>query len=158
MYKLVQKISTFTILVLGIISVVLVALIYFGGNAESLTVGEDSLTVPKFTDALLYWTYFLVILTLAITLILTIIGFVRRLIDNPGSAFKTLIPFAIFALIFVVSWFLGSPEKINIIGYEGTDNVGVWAQLTDMFIFTIYTLFVGIALTIVGSGIYKSLK
>ncbi len=158
MSKIVQRISTFTILGLGIISVILVALIYFGGNAESLTVGEDSLTVPKFTDPLLYWSGFLIVLTIAITLVLTLWGFIKQLIDNPSSALKTLIPLIIFALIFVVSWFFGSAEKIDIIGYEGTDNVGFWAQFTDMLIYSISVLFVAIALTIVGSGIYKSLK
>lgn len=158
MSKLLQRISTLTVLILGIISVVLVALIYFGGNAESITVGEESLTVPRFTDALLYWTYFLVVLTVAITLLLTLVGFVKKLIENPASALKTLIPFALFALVFIVSWLLGSPDKISIIGYEGTENVGFWAQFSDMMIFSIYTLFVVIIVTIVGSGIYKALK
>ncbi len=158
MSKIVQRISTFTILGLGLISVVLVALIYFGGNAESLTVGEDTLTVPKFTDPLLYWSGFLIVLTIAITLVLTLWGFVKQLIDNPVSALKSLIPLVLFAIIFIVSWFLGSAEKIDIIGYEGTDNVGFWAQFTDMLIYSITALFVAIALTIVGSGIYKSLK
>jgi hypothetical protein len=158
MSKLLQRISTLTVLILGIISVVLVALIYFGGNSDPIIVGEDSLAVPKFTDALLYWTYFLIVLTIGITLLLTIIGFVKKLIDNPASALKTLIPFALFALIFVVSWLLGSSEKIDIIGYEGTDNVGYWAKFSDMMIFSIYALFVAIAVTIIGSGIYKSLK
>lgn len=158
MSKLVQRLSTFVILFFGIISVVLVALIYFGGNAESLTVGEETLTVPKFTDALLYWSYFLAVLTIAITLILTVIAFIRQLIETPAAAIKTLIPMALFALVFVVSWFLGSAEKIDIIGYEGTENVGFWAQFSDMLIFSIYALFVALALTIVGSGIYKSLK
>ena len=158
MSKIVQRISTFTILGLGLISVVLVALIYFGGNAESLTVGEDTLTVPKFTDPLLYWSGFLIVLTIAITLVLTLWGFVKQLIDNPVSALKSLIPLVLFAIIFIVSWFLGSAETIDIIGYEGTDNVGFWAQFTDMLIYSITALFVAIALTIVGSGIYKSLK
>ena len=158
MSKIVQRISTFTILGLGLISVVLVALIYFGGNAESLTVGEDTLTVPKFTDPLLYWSGFLIVLTIGITLVLTLWGFIKQLIDNPVSALKSLIPLALFAIIFIVSWFLGSAEKIDIIGYEGTDNVGFWAQFTDMLIYSISVLFVAIALTIVGSGIYKSLK
>lgn len=158
MSKLLQRISTLTVLILGIISVVLVALIYFGGDAGSIIVGEESLTVPKFTDALLFWTYFLVVLTVAITLLLTLVGFVKKLVENPASALKTLIPFALFALVFIVSWLLGSPEKISIIGYEGTENVGFWAQFSDMMIFSIYTLFVVIIVTIVGSGIYKALK
>ena len=45
---------------------------YAGGNAESLMVGEESLTVPKFTDPLLYWSYFLLVLTLGYTLVFTL--------------------------------------------------------------------------------------
>ncbi|MDD3078587.1 MAG: hypothetical protein PHH37_05740 [Paludibacter sp.] len=158
MSKIIEKISGMTVLVLGLISVVLVALIYFGGNATPLTVGEEQLAVPKFTDALIYWAYFLIGLTIAITVLLTIVGFVKKFIENPGSAAKTLIPLVLFVVIFVVAWLLGSPQKINIIGYEGTENVGFWAQFTDMIIYSVYTLFIVLALTIIGTGIYRKLK
>jgi len=158
MSKLIERISKFSLLILGIISVILVVLIYVGGNTDSLTVGEESLTVPKFTDALLYWQYFLVVLSIGITLLLTIYGFVKKFIASPSDAFKSLLPLAIFAVIFIVAWFFGSADKVSIIGYEGTDNEGFWAQFTDMLIYAIYVLFIGIALTIVGSGIYRSAK
>ena len=79
MSKLIGNISKFTILVLGIISVILVALIYFGGNAESLIVGEDSLTVPKFTDTLIYWCYILIALTICITYMIELRPLPRKL-------------------------------------------------------------------------------
>jgi hypothetical protein len=47
---------------------------------------------------------------------------------------------------------------MSIIGYEGTQNEGTWAQLADMFIYSIYTLFVVILVTIFGSRIYTALK
>jgi hypothetical protein len=158
MSKLIEKISKFSLLILGIISVILVVLMYLGGNTDSMTIGEESLTVPKFTDALLYWSYFLVVLSIAITLLLTIYGFVKKLTESPMDALKSLIPLAIFAAIFIIAWFFGSTEKISIIGYEGTENEGFWAQFSDMLIYSIYVLFIGIAVTIVGSGIYKSAK
>jgi len=104
-------ISRITILLLGLVSAILVILIYVGGNAESLTVGGDALTVPKFTDALIYWCYFLIALTIGITLTLTLVGFVKKLIENPASGLKSLIPIAIIIVVFVVAWLLGSPEK-----------------------------------------------
>jgi len=145
-------------LLLGLVSAILVILIYVGGNAESLTVGGDALTVPKFTDALIYWCYFLVALTIGITLTLTLVGFVKKLIENPASGLKSLIPIAIIIVVFVVAWLLGSPEKISIIGYEGTDNQGAWAQFTDMIIYVIYALFIGVIATIAGAGIYTKSK
>jgi len=158
MSKFVERISGISVLLLGLVSVLLVVLMYVGGNADSIMVGEDALTVPKFTDPLLYWSYFLLILTLGITLLLTIVGFVKKLIDNPAAAIKTLIPLVIFVLVFVVSWFLGSAEKISIIGYEGTENQGFWAQFSDMLIFSTYALFIALIATILGSGVYKKLK
>lgn len=158
MYKLVQRISGLTVLLLGSISVVLVALIYFGGNAESLMVGEEALDVPKFTDPLLYWCYVLIVLTIGITILLTFVGFIKTFIESPKSGLKSLITIAVFVIIFVGSWFLGSADKISIIGYEGTENEGFWAQFTDMLIYASYALFIGIAVTIVGSSIYKKLK
>ena len=158
MSKLIGNISKFTILVLGIISVILVALIYFGGNAESLIVGEDSLTVPKFTDTLIYWCYILIALTICITLGFSLYGFIKKLIESPKDGVKSLAVIAIFVILFVVAWMIGSPEKISIIGYEGTDNVGFWAQFTDMIIYATYALFIAIIGTIAGAGIYTKLK
>lgn len=158
MSKVVEKVSGFSVLILGLVSVVLVALMYLGGNAESLMVGEEALTVPKFTDPLLYWSYFLLVLIVVITIGFTLVGFVKQLIETPKSALKTLIPIALFAIIFVTSWFLGSSEKISIIGYEGTENEGFWAQFSDMIIYSCYTLFVALVATIIGSSIYKKLK
>ncbi len=158
MSKLIEKISGFTILLLGLVSVVLVALIYVGGNAESLTIGEDVLTVPKFTEPLIFWCYILIGLTIGITLVLTLIGFVKTMVASPVAGLKLLIPIAIFIIIFVVAWALGSSEKVSIIGYEGTDNVGFWAQFTDMIIYAIYALFIALIATIAGSAIYTKLK
>lgn len=158
MSKLIGNISKFTILVLGIISVILVALIYFGGNAESLVVGEDSLTVPKFTDTLIYWCYILIALTICITLGFSLYGFIKKLIESPKDGVKSLAVIAIFVILFVVAWMIGSPEKISIIGYEGTDNFGFWAQFTDMIIYATYALFIAIIGTIAGAGIYTKLK
>lgn len=158
MSKLIENISRITILLLGLVSAILVILIYVGGNAESLTVGGDALTVPRFTDALIYWCYFLVVLTIGITLTLTLVGFVKKLIENPASGLKSLIPIAIIIVVFVVAWLLGSPDKISIIGYEGTDNQGAWAQFTDMIIYVIYALFIGVIATIAGAGIYTKSK
>ncbi len=158
MSKLIEKISGITVLLLGIVSVVLVALIYVGGNAESLTIGEDVLTVPKFTEPLIFWCYILIGLTIGITLILTLIGFVKTFAESPIAGLKTLIPIAIFVVLFVVAWSLGSSDKVSIIGYEGTDNVGFWAQFTDMIIYAIYALFIAVIATIAGSAIYTKLK
>lgn len=158
MSKLIERISGGAVLILGLVSVALVALIYFGGNTTPLTVGEESLEVPKFTETLLYWTYFLLFLTLAITVILTLVGFFKKLASSPADAIKSLVPIVLFIIVFVLGWLWGSEEKISIIGYEGTENEGVWARFSDMIIFSMYALFAALAVTIAGTAIYRKLK
>ena len=159
MSKLTEKIPGIAALLLVFVSILLVLLVYVGGNTDAIkdSAGEE-LTVPKFTDALLFWTYALVGAVIFITLFMASFGFIRSLISSPIAALKSLIPIALFVLVFVVAWSLGSGEKMTIIGYEGNGNEGNWAQFTDMVIYSIYALFGAIALTIVGSSIYTRLK
>lgn len=158
MSKIIEKAPKILAYLLVILSGIFVAMIYVGGNAESLEVGGELLTVPKYTDTLLYWSYFLIGLIVVITLLLIVLGFVKSLVANPLSAIKSLIPLIIFILIFVVAWSLGSAEKISIIGYEGTENEGFWAQFTDMVIYASYALFAAVVLAILGARVYTSLK
>ena len=158
MSKIIEKAPKILAYLLVILSGIFVAMIYVGGNAESLEVGGELLTVPKYTDTLLYWSYFLIGLIVVITLLLIVLGFVKNLVANPLSAIKSLIPLIIFVLIFVVAWSLGSAEKISIIGYEGNENDGFWAQFTDMVIYASYTLFAAVVLAIFGARVYTSLK
>ena len=49
-------------------------------------------------------------------------------------------------------------EKLDIIGYEGTDNQGFWAQLSDMMIYACYALVAGVVGCIVWGAIYTRVK
>jgi len=159
MTKLIEKIPGISAIILVLVSILLVVLVYIGGNADSLTdAAGEALTVPKFTDALLYWTYTLIVLVLLITLLMSLISYVKSFITSPISALKSLIPIVLFVLIFVVAWSLGTGEKMSIIGYEGDGNEGNWARFTDMVIYSLYALFAAIVATIVGSKIYVSFK
>ncbi len=159
MSKLIEKIPGIAAIILVSVSFLLVLMIYVGGNTDSINNGAgEALTVPKFTDALLYWTYALMVLALVITLLMAVLNYVKGLISNPKAGFKSLIPIALFILLFVVAWMLGSGEKMSIIGYEGTENQGAMAQFSDMMIYAIYALFIAVIGTIIGARIYVSLK
>lgn len=130
-----------------------------GQGTESIaSAAGEAIHVPLLTDTILYWSYILFGVAILVTVLMAIIQFVKSMKLNPGAALKSLIPIVIFAAIFVVSYLLGSSEKMSIIGYEGTQNEGVWAQITDMFLYTSYTLMVVLVLTIFGARIYTSLK
>jgi hypothetical protein len=137
-YKLIPKIALWTLLALGI---VFIAMFFLGGSSGSLEVAGDYLDIPRFSDAFLIWNYVLFGLVVLITLGVVIVEFCKNLKYDRKKAFTTLGIVLGFIVLACVCWFLGSPEKINIIGYEGTDNVGFWAQLSDAVIYACYILF-----------------
>lgn len=132
---------------------------YLGGNEGTpIEVAGDFLDIPRFSDLFLNWGYILVALTVVITLIAVLSDYVRKFKANPKAALKSLIPICLFVAVFVIAWFLGSPEEVKIVGYEGTDNVGFWAQCTDMMMFSTYILLGVLLLVIVWGAIYVRIK
>ena len=155
-YKLLPKITLWTLLLLGI---VFIAMFFLGGNNGVHEVAGDVLDVPRFTDAFLVWNYILFGIAVLITLGVVVVEFCRNWKDDRSKAFKTLGVVLGFIVIGCICWFLGSPEKVDIIGYEGTDNVGFWAQLSDAVIFACYFLFTATIVALVWGVIHtKRLK
>ena len=138
-YKMIPKITLWTLLALGI---VFIAMFFLGGSNGSLEVAGDFLDIPKFSDAFLVWNYFLLGLAILITLCVVLVEFVNNWKYNRRKAIMMLCVVCGFVILGCVCWFAGSPEKINIIGYEGTDNEGFWAQLADAVIYACYFLII----------------
>ena len=148
------KVTLLTLLALGI---VFVALFFFGGSNGSLEVAGDFLDIPRFSDAFLFWVYILLALAVLITLAVVCVEFVNNWKTNRRKAYMTLGVVGGFILLGAICWMLGSPEKINIIGYEGTDNQGAWAQLADAVIYACYFLIIATLVTM-GWGIVHTKK
>ena len=157
--KLLSRISNIVALVLLAVSVVIVLAMYVGPNADTITnAGGDVMNVPAATDTLIYWCYALLIATVVAVVGFAAYKFISNLIINPKGGIKTIVTLVVFALLIIVAWNLGSPEKLPIIGYEGTENEGFWAQFTDMVIYVCYTLFVLVFLAIIGNRLYTKFK
>jgi hypothetical protein len=106
----------------------------------------------------LVWSYILTIVAIAITLLISLVRFVLLFIDNPKKGVMSLLVIVAFVAVFVISWSLGSAEKLDIIGYEGTSNVGPMAKFTDMCLYVMYTLCAGTVLALFGSILYSKIK
>ena len=155
-YKLLPKITLWVLLALGI---VFIALFFLGGSNGTLEVAGDFLNIPRFTNAFLIWVYILLAIVILVTLAVVIVEFANNWKNNRRKAYMTLGVVCGFILLACLCWFLGSPEKINIIGYEGTDNVGFWAQLADAVMYLVYILFIAtIGAVIAGACISGSRK
>lgn len=138
-YKLLPKVTLWTLLALGIVAI---AMFFLGGSNGSLEVAGDFLDIPRFTDLFLAWNYILFGLVVLVTLAVVVFEFCKNWKENRRKAYATLGVVCGFVVLALVCWFLGSPEKIDIIGYEGTDNQGAWAQLSDAVIYACYILII----------------
>ena len=154
-YKMIPKITLWSLLALGI---VFIALFFLGGSNGSLEVAGDFLDIPRFTDAFLIWNYILFGVVVLITLGVVCVDFANNWKTNRRKAYMTLGVVGGFILLALICWFLGSPEKINIIGYEGTDNEGAWAQLADAVIYACYFLFIATIGTMIWGYVHKTVE
>jgi hypothetical protein len=153
-----KSIPKISLLVLGILSLIIGVLFYVTGENGSIEVGGETIGVPVYTDALIYWTYFLMVLSVVVTLGILLFQYFVSIKTDPKTAVKSLIAVGFLALILVISYFAGSADKMEIVGYEGTDNSGFWAQFTDMCLYSMYTLMGAAFVAIIGTGVYKQIK
>ena len=153
--NLIPKITLWVLLAIGILASVM---FYVGGSAGSLEVAGDFLDIPKFTDLFLNWNYILLCLAICVTIVAVIMSFVLLFQQNKAKAIRSLCVVVGFVLVALICWFLGSPEKVKIIGYEGTDNQGAMAQMTDAIMYLTYILLCALICTIAWGAIYTRIK
>jgi len=154
-YKLFPKVTLWVLMVVGIIAT---AMFFLGGSEGSLEVAGDFLDIPKFSDVFLYWIYALVVLV-----ILTTFGFVlAKLVEtfkvDPKAGVRSILVVLAAVGLCALCWFLGSPEKMEILGYEGTDNVGNMARLSDAMMYLVYILTASTIAALVWGVIYTKVK
>ncbi len=150
-YKLISKITLWVLLAIGIIVSIM---FYAGGSQGSLEVAGDFLDIPKFSDLMLNWNYILFALACICTLGFVCREFVKTLRTDAKKAIRQLAVVIAFVLLIIICWSLGSPDKVNIIGYEGTDNVGNMARLSDACIYLTYILLCGTVLAVIFGWCY----
>ena len=154
-YKLIPKV---TILVLMLIGILAAVMFFVGGSAGSLEVAGDFLNIPKYTDLLLYWIYVLVALVILVTFGFVLAKLVETFKVDPKRGLVSVGVVLGAVALCALCWFLGSPEKIEILGYEGTDNVGFWAQYADMCMYATIIFASATILALLGSTLYSKIK
>ena len=154
-YKLFPKVTLWILLALGIIASVM---FYVGGSAGSLEVAGDFLDISKFTDMFLTWIYLLVAMVVLVTFGFVIAKFVETYKVDKKKAITSLGVIVAGVLLCVLCWVLGSPEKMEIIGYEGTDNVGNMARMADAIMYLVYILTAATVVSLVWGVIYTKVK
>lgn len=157
MNKFLNLLPKLSLWLLAAISVV-ITIVFFVGGGNEVEINGETWNAPTYTDLFINWAYVLGAIAIVLTLGFAIVSFVKTFINEPKKAIKTLVILVVFAAIFFISWSLGSEEKLDIIGYEGTDNQGVMARFSDMCIYTAYILFAGTILSMLITFIVSKLK
>lgn len=149
----IRKISSYTLLVLMVISLVVCGLFYFGGVVPGTETAETP--VPKYTELLLYWGYVIFGITLVLTVIFALAHLVKLLKDNFKSAVSSLAAVVLFFGLFFVGYAMGNGTPMNIPGYDGPDNTPFWLRVTDMWLYTAYILLILIFAALIWGSIKK---
>ncbi|MFI3297260.1 MAG: hypothetical protein R3Y59_06490 [bacterium] len=157
MRKLTKILPKVTLYGLLIVSLIFTMMFWLGGGSD-VVINNETWNEPAYTALYLNWAYVLCGLALFFTLMFALVYFVTGFIASPKKGLITLLVIALFAAVFVVSWSLGSDAKMEIIGYDGTDNVGVMAQYSDMCLYATYILVGAILVTLFGTALYSKVR
>ena len=136
-YKFIPKVILLALLIIGVIISVM---FYAGGSEGTLEVAGDFLDIPLFTNLFLVWNYILLCLVICITLGVVVWEFIKLYKVDKKKALRGLCVVIGFVGLILLCWFLGSPAEVKIIGYEGADNVGTMARLSDACLYLTYIL------------------
>lgn len=153
----ISRISRWTLYAISIVSVAFIGLFFLAGNVppEQQYPELVGLPEPVFTEPLLYWMYILLAITILALIVFSIFGFVNNLKYSKKNAVNSLITLVVAAVLLVITYSMGNGTPLNILGYEGPDNVSFMLKLTDMWLYTIYILMVVTVLAMIFSPLIK---
>jgi len=135
----IRKISSWTLMALTAISLVILALFFFGGITPEST---EKWKEYNYTSELLYWMYVMLALAIIALLGFGIFSFGTSLKTNPKGAIASLGVLVVIAALFGITYAIGDPTPIASITNPDIAkyNVAMWLKVSDMWIFSIYIL------------------
>ncbi|MGV8827396.1 MAG: hypothetical protein ACWA6U_03660 [Breznakibacter sp.] len=145
--KLTAKIAGITMYVLLLISVIFSMLVMVGPlDADAST--------PSYLNSTLNWSYIMIFGSVALTLVFEIFN----IILHPVNAKRTLLSTGgIIALLFI-AWSMADATPLQIVGYEGSDNVPSMLKLSDAGLYTFYFMMGLSVIAIIGSEFTRIFK
>jgi len=145
-----------TALIIGvIISIAVMALFYLGGQVPAQEKIAADMSQPKFTDIVLYWSYVLLVITIAALIIFAIMAVLKQLKESPKKALSGLLVLVGLAAMFLITFMMGDGSLLNIPGYDGPDNQPKTLKITDMWLFSSYIMLILTFLAILLLPLFK---
>jgi len=151
----IHKVSSYTLLALSAISI-LIFILFFAGGSE---LDAKNNKVYEYTGALLYWTYALFLVTISATLIFACKNFASSFQSNSRGALVSIGGLVAFLALLAITYAIGSGEPIKGLNEASQSyNTSGWLKVTDMWLYSIYVLFVLTIGAAIWGGISKALK
>lgn len=144
-----QKILNIVTIAMFVVTVVVLGLFMFGGNLPN-----QQYPTPVYTSSLLNWAYIL----FGIAIIAALIFPIARLFTRPKQAMKSFIGLAIVIVLILIAYAMADGTPMKLVGYNGPDNVPSMLIFSDTILYTMYFLFAGAILAILGTEIYRRMK
>ncbi|HCC17302.1 MAG: hypothetical protein A2W86_03515 [Bacteroidetes bacterium GWD2_45_23] len=151
----IHRTSRITLLIGVIISILVMALFYLGGQASASEKLIADMSQPKFTDIVLYWGYALLAITIVTLLAFAIVDFLKKLKESPKKALSGFLVLLAMAAMLIITFVIGDGSLLNIPGYDGADNNSSTLKLTDMWLFSSYIMLIITFLAIVILPLFK---
>ena len=147
----IRKMSSWTLLIVSIISLVVLGMFYAGGVVDPAAEMKE----PIYTGLLINWTSVLFFVTIISTILFAIWQFVTLLKTNAKSAVTSLIVVVVFAAILFISYSIGDATPLKGLNADSqVYNVPMWLKVTDMWIWST----VGLMILIVAAVVWGSVK
>ena len=134
-----SKYINYVLYLIFAITLVYVVMFYFGEWNE-----DSAYPHPVSTDAFLNWANILLWIAIGITLAFELF----HIVMNPKSAVRTLISVGIILVIVFIAYSLSDSTALDIIGYNGPDNVPSKLTMAGTMLYTMYILF-GVTLVVI---------
>ena len=149
----IRRISSWTFIACVVVSVIVFGLFYFGGD-EELHKGEY--WNPTYTGLLLQWQYVLFGLAVVSAIVLGFWQFISSFKTNPKGGIMGLVLLALFAAMLLITYAIGKGEPLPILNEDAQAfNTPQWLKITDMWLYSTYTLVGLIVLAIIGGSVKK---
>jgi hypothetical protein len=148
----ISRISSITLYVIIGITVILTILFFVGGYVAG-TKGTN-LAEPVNTDYMLIWNVILLGIAIILTLVFTLVS----ILMNPKRALRSLIVLGVVAVFIFISYQFASDELLNLVNYNGPDNIPSTLKIVDTGLFLTYFFLVIAFGAILYSEISKAFK
>ena len=151
----IRKMSSWTLLIVSIISLVVLGMFYAGGVVDPSVEMKE----PIYTGLLINWTSVLFFVTIISTILFPVWQFITLLQTNAKSAITSLIVVVVFAAILFITYSMGDATPLGGMNADSQKyNIPLWLKVTDMWIMSTAVLMILIIAAVVWGSVKRMLN